>query len=208
MATAANFSRRGAAQLRAVQRAARGMAGAGGEGIKKIDGRIAHLFVFFFAPLSPLPSPAPQTSSPPPRRPSVAPSPSPSPTPLAPSPFSVFSARAFKRHLMKIKTFYRSALAKSSNNLYLLALFPHGGFIAPRLTLTTRTHALAHTSSPARIVAQRIKCHEHHARHYSPNIRGIPRGNVPPCFTQPIFIYEGRNAQRAKGDEPIPVRFT
>jgi len=50
---------------------------------------------------------------------------------------------------MKIKTFYRSALAKSSNNLYLLALFPHGGFIVPRLTLTTRTHALAHTSSPA-----------------------------------------------------------
>jgi len=99
------------------------MAGASGEGIKKIDGRIAHLFVFFFASL-------------------------PSSRPLSLS-LSLFSARAFKRHLMKIKTFYRSALAKSSNNLYLLALFPHGGFIVPRLTLTTRTHALAHTSSPA-----------------------------------------------------------
>jgi len=30
---------------------------------------------------------------------------------------------------MKIKTFCRSALAKSSNNLRLLALFPHGEFI-------------------------------------------------------------------------------
>lgn len=30
---------------------------------------------------------------------------------------------------MKIKTFCRSALAKPSNNLYLLALFPHGEFI-------------------------------------------------------------------------------
>jgi len=167
------------------------------------------IYLYFFSLPSRLSPPPPP--KPPPLRPAVPPSPPPPPPPPPPSPRPLsrfFSARAFKRHLMKIKTFYRSALAKSSNNLYLLALFPHGGFIAPRLTLTTRTHALAHTSSPARIVAQRIKCHEHHARHYSPNIRGIPRGNVPPCFTQPIFIYEGRNAQRAKGDEPIPVRFT
>jgi len=171
MATAANFSRRGAAQLRAVQRAVRGMTGLTGRELKKLTGG-SLIYLYFFCPLCPT-------------------------CPTCPfPPFSLFSARAFKRHLMKIKTFYRSALAKSSNNLYLLALFPHGEFIAPWLTLTTRTHALAHTSSPARIAAQQIKCHEHHARHYSPNIRGIPRGNAPVRFAQPIFIYEEGNAPK------------
>lgn len=73
---------------------------------------------------------------------------------------------------MKIKTFCRSALAKSSNNLRLLALsFRMAKFIGAGDVNSTRTHA----------DARQIKCMWCHrrARHYSINIQSRGR-NVSP----------------------------